>query len=94
MRSRELLELRAIFKGRVQGVGFRATVKMFADQLKLVGFARNLADGNVEVCAQGEKPALEKLIAQVKAEFGGHIQNVDFSFGKVSQTFSDFSIKR
>lgn len=94
MRSRELLELRAIFVGRVQGVGFRATVKEFANQLKLVGFTRNLADGNVEVCAQGDKLQLEKLLEKLQQKFGDDIQRIDHRFATPSQTFSDFSILR
>ncbi len=43
-----------VYKGRVQGVGFRWKLMMLADQLKMTGFARNLDNGDVEVEVQGE----------------------------------------
>ena len=44
-----------VYKGRVQGVGFRWKLMMLADQLNLTGFARNLDNGDVEVEVQGEE---------------------------------------
>lgn len=44
-----------IFKGRVQGVGFRFQVKMLADQLGLTGTVRNMYDGSVDVYIQGSE---------------------------------------
>lgn len=47
-----------IFKGRVQGVGFRFQVKMLADSLGVTGTVRNMYDGSVEVCIQGNENQL------------------------------------
>lgn len=47
--------------GRVQGVFFRASTSRKARELKLTGFARNLADGRVEVVACGQDAALDQL---------------------------------
>jgi acylphosphatase len=58
--------LRALVRGRVQGVGFRASVQHEGLRLGLAGWVRNLADGAVELEAEGEKPALERLLAYVK----------------------------
>lgn len=92
MRGRELLELQAIVKGKVQGVGFRATVKSFAEEFKLVGFVRNLSDGNVEICAQGEKSKLEALLDKLSQEFGSYIQQIDMGFHEITQAHRQFSI--
>ena len=47
--------------GRVQGVWFRAATCERALALQLRGYARNLADGSVEVVATGEDAALAEL---------------------------------
>ncbi len=52
-------------RGEVQGVGFRWWTRSRALELGLVGHARNLADGRVEVVAQGPGEALDALIAQL-----------------------------
>jgi acylphosphatase len=58
--------LRALVRGRVQGVGFRANVQHEGARLALAGWVRNLSDGAVELEAEGENEALEKLLAFVK----------------------------
>jgi acylphosphatase len=55
------VSLHAIVHGRVQGVGFRYFVLSHARSLRLVGTVRNLADGSVEVYAEGERAALAHL---------------------------------
>jgi Acylphosphatases len=51
-----------VFHGRVQGVGFRITAYQKAIQFHLTGWIRNLSDGTVEACFQGNKEAIEDLI--------------------------------
>jgi acylphosphatase len=52
---------RFIVSGRVQGVFFRASARDEAKRLGVNGHARNLLDGNVEVCACGSQSALAAL---------------------------------
>jgi acylphosphatase len=52
---------RHLVSGRVQGVFFRASARQQALQLGLTGYAKNLADGRVEVVAVGEAAALQAL---------------------------------
>jgi acylphosphatase len=54
---------RSYVSGRVQGVFYRATCVRKAHSLGLVGYARNLADGRVEVLACGEQQAVDAFIA-------------------------------
>lgn len=48
-------------RGRVQGVGFRWWTRARALELGLVGHARNMDDGRVEVVAEGPPSALDRL---------------------------------
>lgn len=47
--------------GQVQGVSFRFFTRRKAIQLNLTGSVRNLADGSVEVVAQGEEAQINLL---------------------------------
>jgi acylphosphatase len=63
------MERATIFvRGRVQGVGFRWWTRARALELGLTGFARNLADGRVEICAQGGRSAIERLRELIEEE--------------------------
>jgi acylphosphatase len=50
------------FKGRVQGVFFRANTRDFANQIGVLGWVRNLPDGSVGAVFEGDKDKIEKLI--------------------------------
>lgn len=52
---------RFLVGGRVQGVFYRASTRDQARTLGLAGSATNLADGRVEVIAEGSAPALAAL---------------------------------
>jgi acylphosphatase len=57
---------RFVVGGRVQGVGFRDFVRRAARGLGVAGWVRNLADGRVEVHAEGPVEALEALAARLR----------------------------
>jgi len=54
--------VRAIVRGDVQGVGFRAATAEEARRAKIAGWVRNLRDGSVEVEAEGSADAVDGLI--------------------------------
>ncbi len=56
------MKLHAFISGRVQGVFFRSSTRAKAEELGLRGWARNLADGRVEVMAEGDEESLKKLL--------------------------------
>ena len=57
---------RYVIAGRVQGVGFRWFTHDAAAREGVHGWVRNLADGSVEVIAEGDQPAVDRLEAAVR----------------------------
>jgi acylphosphatase len=53
---------RLVIRGRVQGVGYRDATVQAAFECGVHGWARNRADGTVEVLLQGESEAVERMI--------------------------------
>jgi acylphosphatase len=53
---------RIVVIGRVQGVGFRFFVEMKARELNVVGYVRNLPNGNVEIEVEGADVDVETLV--------------------------------
>ena len=70
--------LHAVVSGRVQGVGFRASAQQVAQRLGLAGWVRNLADGRVELEAEGPPAILDQLLAWLrKGPSMSHVDSVD-----------------
>jgi acylphosphatase len=57
---------RITVSGRVQGVGFRYFTRDAAQTLGLSGWVMNLIGGDVELEAEGEQSAIDKLIEELK----------------------------
>jgi acylphosphatase len=55
----ERVALKIVYRGRVQGVGFRYTVKSLAPGYEVAGGVRNLSDGTVELRVQGPRDEVE-----------------------------------
>ncbi len=58
--------LKLLVAGRVQGVGFRYFARALAALHGICGYVRNLADGRVEVVAQGGSTALAAFVKELK----------------------------
>lgn len=63
----EPVRLTAWVRGSVQGVGFRWWTRSRALELGLVGSASNLADGRVEVVAEGARQDCEALLSLLRS---------------------------
>jgi acylphosphatase len=51
-----------LYEGRVQGVGFRFSVRSIATGYDVVGGVRNLIDGRVELEVQGAESEVEAFL--------------------------------
>jgi acylphosphatase len=59
----EQVRRRVLVSGRVQGVWFRESCREQAIVAGIAGWARNLADGRVEVVVEGPEAAVDRVIA-------------------------------
>ena len=72
-----VVRMTAWVRGRVQGVGFRWWTRSRALELGLVGSASNLADGRVEIVAEGEREHCAQLLGMLRSgESPGRVENV------------------
>lgn len=89
----ELVEIHATIKGRVQGVGFRATARNLAVRLGIVGRVRNLTDGSVEIYALGKRQTIEEMLKILTGPQGpGNISAVLSEEVFPQHHYPDFSI--
>ncbi|UYM16825.1 acylphosphatase [Endozoicomonas euniceicola] len=81
---------RALIKGRVQGVWYRGSTQKKALELGISGWAKNLADGRVEVLMCGELSALAELENWLhEGPPAAQVESVTVS-DEPWQTFEDF----
>jgi acylphosphatase len=81
---------RVVYRGRVQGVGFRWTTSHLARSLRVSGSVRNCADGTVELLAQGPPEQVEALLEEVAAAMAGNIERADVTEEPVQADLSGF----
>ncbi len=87
------VELHAVFRGEVQGVGFRYSAQHWAERHGVRGSVRNLPDGAVKLIAQGDKPVLEAFIEALKETRGRcFVDHVDVHYSTPQQPLEGFRI--
>ena len=87
--------LQVLYSGRVQGVGFRFTVKMVAQGFDLTGTVRNLPEGRVELIAEGERAELEEFLKGIQdSDVGAFIRGEEKSWSEAKNEFRGFEIIR
>ena len=81
-----------IFKGRVQGVGFRYTTHRAASRYDLTGFVCNLPDGSVEAVLQGTASNIQACLNDLQDTFGGYLRDINTTDQPVNPQYHDFRI--
>lgn len=86
--------LHLFIEGRVQGVFLREQTREHALRLGLTGFVRNLADGRVEVVAEGPRPVLDEL-AEWAEQGSPHaaVTRIETSWEEARGEFQNFRIR-
>jgi acylphosphatase len=71
-----MITVSVCYEGRVQGVGFRASVLSLAKGFEVTGWVRNLPDGRVEMLASGEESEIEEFLTSIgESHLAGHIEH-------------------
>ncbi len=83
---------RAVFRGKVQGVFFRANCEMEAERLGLTGYVRNMPSGDVEAVFEGERTLVEEAIEWNKtSQPHAVVHDADVEWSEATGEFDDFS---
>ena len=81
------------YAGRVQGVGFRYTVRSLAARCDVTGFVRNLPDGRVHLVVEGGAGEIEDFLQAIKAEMNTYIGDVQETTRPATGRFPAFEIR-
>ena len=82
------------YTGRVQGVGFRYTVREIACGYEVTGYVRNLPDGRVELVAEGVEEEVRAYAEALRtSQLGSHIRNADVNWREAAEEFRGFDIR-
>jgi acylphosphatase len=90
-----MIAKQVIFEGRVQGVGFRYTVKDLSRGFDVCGWVKNLDDGSVEMQVMGEPEEVELFIEEIAEEsnVAHHIKNLIVLRVPLLENCAGFKIK-
>jgi len=84
---------RMLYRGRVQGVGFRYTAYSLARRSSVIGFVKNLQDGRVELVVEGAESDLETYLGRLAERMGDNIDGCDVAELPPDGSFRNFEIR-
>lgn len=86
--------VQVVFRGRVQGVGFRAATRDAARGFAVTGWVRNEPDGSVRCQVQGAADQVAAMLAEVRRRMGPLITGESSSAEPIDPDESGFEIRR
>lgn len=93
--GRAIARARVIVRGRVQGVGFRASAEHEARRRTLVGWVRNRSDDSVELECQGRSSDVDALIDWCRrGPTSARVIGLDVSWQPTIEGETAFAIRR
>ena len=88
-----LVRVQVLYSGRVQGVGFRYTVKSLVPGYDVLGIIRNLPDGRVELIVEGKQEELDAFLKAIRdSGLRRNIGDEEIVFGNAQDNFKGFEI--
>ena len=79
--------------GKVQAVGYRYAVRSIAQEMGLVGEAKNDDDGSVRIIVEGPQETVNTFLARIAIrEEPVHVKDVKPDFSKATGAFTTFRI--
>lgn len=84
---------RIVFRGMVQGVGFRYTARAIARNHVVTGYVRNLPDGRVELVLEGEPTNIDGYLEQLRGQMRDYISDAAETTAPATGEFDAFEVR-
>ena len=89
-----ITQFNLLISGQVQGVGYRISARNVAEGLGLTGWVRNIANGRVEITAEGDIVLLEQFVTWSKQGPNyAQVHNVEIKQLSATGEFKGFFIR-
>lgn len=86
--------VRAIIKGRVQGVNFRMETWRAAEDIGVCGWVRNKSDGTVEALIEGDSARVDQMLQWCqKGPPVARVTDIEATEETYQGEFKDFSVR-
>ncbi|MDD5292098.1 MAG: acylphosphatase [Candidatus Omnitrophica bacterium] len=87
------VQAHVIFKGRVQGIGFRFTAERIAQKTGVVGWVKNLPGGDVELVVEADKKTVDDFLDKIRNQFSNYIQDEEIETTTAIGKLDNFQIR-
>jgi acylphosphatase len=92
--DKESISVRLLIRGKVQGVYFRFNMQQVAKKNSVVGWVRNLPDGNVEALLEGNKEDVNQVVEWSKmGPENAKVDEVKVDYGQYVGGYNDFIVR-